>query len=134
VIKPGVKRCTPARSRQLRGQNAYLSGIAAEKIVAQAYRDLGACLLETRWRGQGGEIDMILRHGQEFVFCEVKKARSFDEAIARLSPDQMRRIHHVASEYLGQVPSGQLSDVRFDLAVVDESGQGQIMQSAFSHF
>ena len=131
---PGTNTRTPSRSRQLRGQNAYLSGIAAEKIVAQAYRNIGACLLEKRWRGRGGEIDMILRHGQEIVFCEVKKARSFDEAIARLSPDQMRRIHHAASEYLGQLPSGQLSDVRFDLAVVDEGGQGKIMQSAFSHF
>jgi putative endonuclease len=108
--------------------------MVAEKIVAQAYQSLGACLWEKRWRGQGGEIDMILRHGQEIVFCEVKKARSFDEAIARLSPDQMRRIHHAASEYLGQVPSGQLSEVRFDLALVDECGQVQIIQSAFSHF
>lgn len=125
---------TPARSRQFRGQNAYLSGITAEKIVAQAYQNLGACLLEKRWRGQGGEIDMIFQCGKEIVFCEVKKARSFDEAIARLRPDQMRRIHHAASEYLGQVPSGQLSEVRFDLAVVDESGQVRIMQNAFSHF
>lgn len=125
---------TPARSRQLRGQNAYLSGVVAEKIVARAYQNLGACVWEKRWRGQGGEIDMILRHDQEIVFCEVKKARSFDEAIARLSSDQMQRIHRAASEYLGQVPLGQLSEVRFDLAVVDESGQVQIMQSAFSHF
>ncbi len=77
---------------------------------------------------------MILQHGNEIVFCEVKKARSFDEAIARLRPEQMRRIHRSASEYLGRMPSGQLSEVRFDLAAVDETGKVQIMQNAFSHF
>jgi putative endonuclease len=124
----------PVTSRRRRGKAAYLSGVAAEDIVAKAYRLLGARLLESRWRGQAGEIDMILRHDHEIVFCEVKKARSFDAAIARLRPDQMQRIHVAASEYLAQVPTGQLTEVRFDLAVVDETGQAKIFQNAFGHF
>lgn len=123
-----------SESRRLRGQRAYFSGAAAEKSVTTEYKGLGAQLLEERWRGRGGEIDMIFRHGKEIVFCEVNKARSFDEAIARLRPDQMQRIHNSASEYLGQLASGQLTQVRFDLAVVDEGGQTQIIQNAFSHF
>jgi len=120
--------------RRLRGQTAYLAGLAAESAVERAYQQMGAHVLETRWRGKGGEIDMILQHGAEIVFCEVKKATTFDEAKARLRPLQMQRIHASASEYLAKVQDGQLASVRFDLAAVDGSGQVNIQQSAFSHF
>ena len=121
-------------TRRLRGQTAYLAGLAAENAVERAYQQMGAQTLETRWRGKGGEIDMILQHGTEIVFCEVKKATTFDEGKARLRPQQMQRIHASASEYLAKVQDGQLASVRFDLAVADESGQVTIQQSAFSHF
>jgi putative endonuclease len=120
--------------RQDRGLRSWLAGAAAEKIVALAYDERGVDLLETRWRGQGGEIDLILRHGSEIVFCEVKAARDTQEAIARLRPAQMRRIHAAASEYLGLVPEGQLAQVRFDLAVVDATGRAEILENAFGHF
>lgn len=121
-------------ARRDRGRRAYLSGVSAEKTVAMAYAARGAELLETRWRGQGGEIDLIfLEHGV-YVFCEVKKACSFDAAAERLLPDQMRRIHAAASEYLAFTPRGQLSEVRFDLAVSDDQGRVEIRDGAFSHF
>lgn len=123
----------PAQRRE-RGRRACLSGAAAERLVARAYDRMGADLLETRWRGQGGEIDLIFQDGDVYVFCEVKAARSFDEATTRLRPAQMRRIHAAASEYLARTPSGQLSEVRFDLAVVDGSGSAEIIENAFGHF
>ena len=98
------------------------------------YDRRGVDLLETRWRGRGGEIDLILRDGPELVFCEVKAARTPDDAIMRLRPAQMRRIHAAASEYLGLVPEGQLAQVRFDLAVVDGTGRADIIENAFGHF
>lgn len=123
----------PAAKRR-RGQRAYLSGVSAEEAVARAFDGRGADLMETRWRGEAGEIDLIFLQEGVYVFCEVKKARSFDEAAERLRPEQMRRIHLAASEYLGNTPEGQLSDVRFDLAVVDGRGQVEIREGAFSHF
>ncbi|MHA7850725.1 YraN family protein [Roseovarius sp.] len=121
-------------ARRDRGLRSWLAGAAAEKIVALAYDKRGIDLLETRWRGRGGEIDLILRDGPEIVFCEVKAARSTQEAILRLRPAQMRRIHAAASEYLGRVPEGQLAQVRFDLAVVDGTGRADILENAFGHF
>jgi len=91
-------------------------------------------LLESRWRGKSGEIDLILADGEEIVFAEVKQARTHDAAIASLRPAQMRRIHAAGSEYLAHCPKGQLTDVRFDLAVVDGAGQCNIMEGMFSHF
>ena len=102
-----------ATRRQEKGQRAYLSGQAAEQSVIRAYVARGVAVLHSRWRGQGGEIDLILRDADDYVFCEVKKA---------------------AAEYLGQTPEGQLVLVRFDLAAVDGSGAVEIVENAFGHF
>ncbi|MDA3857338.1 MAG: YraN family protein [Roseovarius sp.] len=123
-----------AKQRQDKGQRAYLSGQAAEQSVIRAYAARGLSVLQSRWRGQGGEIDLILRDAEEYVFCEVKKAATLDLAIARLRPAQARRIVEAASEYLGQTPEGQLASVRFDLAAVDGSGAVEIIENAFGHF
>jgi len=122
------------RTNTHKGAAAYKRGAAAEKTVALEYDRRGVDLLETRWRGQGGEIDLIFLDRGVFVFCEVKAADRFEDAVERLRPDQMRRIHAAASEYLGQTPKGQLSDVRFDLAVVHGPGRVEIMENAFGHF
>ncbi|HEY9038711.1 MAG TPA: YraN family protein [Roseovarius sp.] len=124
----------PAAARRDRGKRAYNSGLAAEERAVALYIAAGLRLLETRWRGKSGEIDLIFADGDEIVFAEVKQARSHDAAIASLRPAQMRRIHAAGSEYLAHCPKGQLSDVRFDLAVVDNAGRCDILEGAFSHF
>lgn len=134
-LEAGVAVAQPLRDRQrARGQGAYLSGFAAEQAVAAAYEARGIDLLETRWRGQAGEVDLVLLDGEEYVFCEVKQAQSFAAAVERLRPAQMRRIHLAASEYIARAPQGQLSAMRFDLAVVDGTGRAEILEGAFSHF
>jgi len=120
--------------RQDRGRRAYLSGRDAEAGVIRVYAAQGVLLLKTRWRGQSGEIDLILRAADTFVFCEVKKAATFDLAMQRLSTRQMQRVCSAASEYLGFTLEGQLAPVRFDLAIVDGAGAVRILQNAFGHF
>ncbi len=124
----------PSDPRRLRGRHAYLSGVSAEDRVARECTRRGWRHLESRWRGVGGEIDLIFQDEDVFVFCEVKKARSFDEAVSRLRPAQIRRICAAAEEYLGNCPNGLLSEVRFDLAVMNETGQVDIIENAFGHF
>ncbi len=128
------KQAQVQAARSSAGLRAYLAGDAAEQGVVRAYEDRNADMLEQRWRGEGGEIDLIVREGDTIVFVEVKKARSFDLAISRLRPAQMMRIHAAASEYLAFVPDGQLSNVRFDLAAVDGTGRIRIIENAFGHF
>ena len=128
-----TKRVT-SPARRDRGKRAYNSGLAAEDRAIALYTAAGLRLLESRWRGKSGEIDLILADGDEIVFAEVKQARTHDAAIASLRPAQMRRIHAAGSEYLAHCPKGQLTDVRFDLAVVDGAGRCSIMEGMFSHF
>ncbi|WP_138935576.1 YraN family protein [Roseovarius arcticus] len=124
----------PAPARRDRGKRAYNSGLAAENRAVALYAAAGLHLLESRWRGKSGEIDLILTDGEKIVFAEVKQARTHDAAIASLRTAQMRRIHAAGSEYLAHCPKGQLTDVRFDLAVVDGAGRCKIMEGLFSHF
>jgi putative endonuclease len=125
---------TPVTRRRVRGQRAYLSGLAAEDIALRGYAARGAQLLTRRWRGTGGEIDLVLWHGESYVFCEVKKAATFDLALNRVRPGQMQRIFNTASEYLGHTPEGQLAPMRFDLALVDVTGELRIVENAFCDF
>jgi len=127
----GVLAATP-RSRA--GRRAWLSGDCAERSVAAEYISGGAEVLARRWRGQGGEIDLILYRDGTYIFCEVKKARSFEEAMTRLQTTQKRRIRAAAEEYLGHVPEGQLADVRFDMALVNGQGVVRVLENAFGHF
>ena len=131
----GAGRTGPSMRPGFRKQvSNYHAGLSAEQAVARVYVDRGARLCETRWRGRCGEIDLILTEGERVVFVEVKKAQSFEAALRSLSERQMMRIHAAASEYLGSAPNGQLSEVRFDLALVDGSGRVKTMENAFGHF
>ena len=114
-----------------RGQRAHLSGRAAEDIAARAYVDRGYCIVARRWRGPGGEIDLILRNGAQLVFAEVKASRTHAEAAARLQPAQMQRIQRSAAHFLAQQPGGALTEARLDVVLVDGQGMAEIMENAF---
>lgn len=133
---PGYHGVTPKPVAPLRerGQRAHLSGLAAEDIALRGYAARGAQVLTRRWRGTGGEIDLVLRDAETYVFCEVKKAATFDLALERVRPGQVQRIFNAASEYLGQTPEGQLAPVRFDLALVDATGDLRILENPFGDF
>lgn len=121
---------TVAEQRTDRGKRAYFSGEAAEAAVARAYADAGYVLIETRWRGIAGEIDLIFGDGAARIFVEVKKSRTFSSASQRLSRKQAQRIFAAAQEYLAHEPSGLLTDVRIDVALMNAAGEVSILHNA----
>lgn len=113
------------------GSVGYHAGLAAEDIVAKDYVARAHGIAARRWRGKAGEIDLIARDGDTVVFVEVKKSRSFTTAAGRLGRPQMDRIVASASEFLAGEPRGQLTDVRFDLAMVNGMGGLKVIENAF---
>ena len=113
------------------GTTSYHAGLAAEEIVAQDYIRRNHAIAARRWRGKSGEIDLIAREGETVVFIEVKKSRSFASAATRLGRRQMDRICASAGEFLAGEPKGQLTDVRFDLAMVNGIGALKVIENAF---
>lgn len=83
-----------------------------------------------RWRGQAGEIDLIMQDGDGVVMVEVKKSRSFARAADRLTQRQIGRLMLAAEEFLGTQPRGSLTNVRFDVALVNAHGEIKVIENA----
>lgn len=116
-----------------RGRTGHHAGAAAEDIVARHYEARSMPVAARRWRGTGGEIDLICRDGDDLVFVEVKKSVSFDRAALGLSARQIERIVATASEFAAAEPRGELTPMRFDLALVDGSGRLRLVENALAH-
>ena len=118
--------------RAIRGKLAYEAGRAAEGSVEQLYMRGGREIIARRWRGAGGEIDLVARDGPEVIFIEVKKSDTHAHAAEHLGRHQMARIYAAASEFLAGEPMGQLTPMRFDVALVDGVGVIEIVENAFA--
>lgn len=116
----------PSLEKQ-RGLANYYAGLAAETSVELDYAANGASILERRWRGKGGEIDLILRDADELVFVEVKKSKSLARAAESLSQRQLARICRAAEEYIGTQKLGSLTPMRIDVALTNETGEVEIL-------
>ncbi|MBQ0804229.1 MULTISPECIES: YraN family protein [unclassified Sulfitobacter] len=117
----------------MQGSVSYHAGQAAENAVARDYIRRGFTLARERWRGKRGEIDLIMRDGPDLVFVEVKKSTSFEQAALRITRRQIDRILGSAEEFIANEPNGSLTNLRFDVALVDETGQLRIVENAFGH-
>lgn len=118
-------------NRAARARRNYESGLAAENRISTDYERRGFPIERRRWRGKGGEIDLIFRDGAGLVFVEVKQSKTFDDAIAHLGPRQVARLYAAAEEFVADEPLGSLTDVRFDVALVNQQGQFKILENAF---
>ncbi len=119
-------------ARQARGAMGYARGLAAEVQVEQVYLRRGARCLERRWRGSGGEIDLIFALDEDVVFVEVKASRTHAQAAAHLSPRQAARLMQSAEAFLGTLPRGTLTPMRIDVALVDAQGRIEILENALT--
>ena len=126
VVEPKVRAQFHAR-----GQMAYHAGAAAEQSVRLQYQRQGAQFLFGRWRGGGGEIDLIMQDGDELAFIEVKQARTHAIAVERITARQCARIRSSATAFLATLPDGQQRFCRFDVALVDQYGQVELIRSAW---
>lgn len=121
-----------SQDRHDMGRTGYLSGMAAEDRVEREYARRGYPAIARRWRGRAGEVDLVLRDGDGLVFVEVKKSRSFARAVERLTARQIGRLTQAAEEFVGTQPLGSLTDVRFDVVLVDGSGQLRVIENALA--
>ena len=129
-----LERPMNVTAKQQRGQTSYHAGIAAEETAARHYQRSGKTILQQRYRGRAGEVDLIVRDADELVFVEVKKSKKHGQAAQRLSRRQMDRICRTALEYVGSEPKGLLTPMRFDVALVDQYGAIDVIENAFGGY
>jgi putative endonuclease len=94
-------------------------GDYGERLAARYLEAAGLVVLERNWRCPGGEVDLILRDGDDVVFCEVKTRRSerFGAAAEAVSPAKVRRLRRLAARWLAE-SSVRAREVRFDVVAV----------------
>lgn len=118
-------------ARQLRGQQNYHAGTSGEGAVQRVYEDRGDQLLAIRWRGGGGELDLVFENASGLIFVEVKTARTHDLAAQRVQPAQVDRIFRAATIFAEHHTGGAIVDMRFDAALVNSTGEVHILENAF---
>ena len=95
-----------------------------EARAAAHYRAIGFEILDRNWRSPlralPGELDLVLRRGDQIVFCEVKARRTagFGGAAHAVDHVKQARIRALAEAWLAANRLGHL-DVRFDVIAID---------------
>ena len=114
------------------GSVSYHAGLSAEDQVSHHYTRSGHVVVGRRWRGQGGEIDVIAQRDGDTIFIEVKKSATHAQAAASLRSRQIQRLFDCAGEFMGTLPDGLNASVRFDVALVDAQGRIDVIENALS--
>jgi putative endonuclease len=100
-------------------------GAYGERVAARHLRDQGLVVLDRNWRCPDGELDLVLRDGNDLVFCEVKTRRGegFGPPAAAVTPDKVRRVRRLAAAWLEQT-GVRPRVMRFDVVEVLPQRQG----------
>jgi putative endonuclease len=94
-------------------------GARGERLAAQWYEANGYAVVARNWRCEIGEIDLIVRRGDELVVAEVKTRVSdrFGAPSEAVGFAKQRKLRQLAIVFLEQ--SGErCDDIRFDVVAI----------------
>lgn len=108
-------------------------GTTAEIAASLFLKKRGLLLLEKNYRSFCGELDLIMRDGDEIVFIEVRlrKNAAFGSGIESVSKAKQSKLIKTGLLYLQK--KGWLDRVscRFDVIGIDENNNLEWIQNAF---
>ena len=101
-----------------------MRGLAAEERACRHLEEAGMTVVARNFRAQGGEIDVVARKGDRLAFVEVRSREdaAFGSPEETVDLRKRRRIVAAAKEYLAAVPPASWREARFDVVVVEGSG------------
>ena len=112
--------------------STYQKGLWAEIFVAVIYLVHGYRLLAMRYKTGVGEIDLVLRKGENVIFAEVKARQSLDGALESLTPQMKHRISKAALHFIAANPRIAAFDMRFDFWAVRDLSTWRWMKNAWA--
>ncbi|BBH64343.1 UPF0102 protein [Actinoplanes sp. OR16] len=94
-------------------------GAYGERLAARHLQESGLVLLDRNWRCPEGEVDLILRDGDDVVFCEVKTRRTatFGPPAAAVGRRKVRKLRQLAGRWLAETGI-RPREIRFDVVEV----------------
>ena len=117
-------------------ENTKKIGDRFEEIACQYLQQKGYILVQRRYRRAGGEIDLICRDGEDYVFCEVKarRNRNFGAPEEFVDAKKQEKLIQTAQNYMAEKAIFKVG--RFDIIAIDiaENNNHQInhIVNAFS--
>lgn len=104
-------------------------GRAGEALAAERLAGLGYALVERNYRCPAGELDLVARHGETWVFVEVRTRRGRSLGTPEESLTARKRRHLVAAcqSYL-QAHALEAVAWRIDLVAVELTPAGQLLR------
>lgn len=110
------------------------AGQAAEDLALTFLQSQGLTLIARNQLFRGGELDLIMRDGQQLVFVEVRQRTNarFGGALASVHWQKQRRIIHASRCWLLKTGWKTLPACRFDVVGLDANGQISWINAAFS--
>ena len=122
-----ARRATPAERVGARRK----LGVDGEDRAAAWYEARGYEVVARNWRCRDGELDLVVRSGRRYVFCEVKARSSlaFGSPLEAVTALKRRRIRLLASRWLGEA-GVRPQEIRFDVVGILD-GELEVVERAF---
>ena len=94
-------------------------GTSGEDAAAAWYESKGYEVVARNWRCRDGELDLVVRDGRTYVFCEVKKRTTdaFGVPAEAVTHAKRTRIRHLAARWLSEA-SSPAREIRFDVVAI----------------
>jgi len=107
-------------------------GQRGEDAVAAWYESQGYEIVVRNWRCREGELDLVVRDGRTFVFCEVKTRTTdaFGAPVEAITRTKQMRLRRLAAKWLEDDAPLRPTDIRFDVASV-LAGEIEVLEGAF---
>lgn len=99
-------------------KRAERKGRMAEHLCALRLRLKGYSILEKRYRGRPGEIDLIAKRGNVLAFVEVKARDTAAGALESVTPKNRQRVTNAATAFIIGNPGLAGHFLRFDVMYV----------------
>lgn len=108
-------------------RNTTSRGLWAENLAFRHLRKQGLRPVTRNYACKGGEIDLIMRQGDIFVFVEVRYRRdeSYGTALESIDWRKQQRILHCARLFQQANKRVARSLCRFDIIVIGENAEGK---------
>lgn len=110
-------------------------GEQAERRALEFLVDEGLTPLTRNFHSRGGEIDLVMLHGDCLVFIEVRFRSSsrFANPELTVDPRKQRKILRTAAMFIATKPAHARHSVRFDVVAITAGDSGGIrwIQDAF---
>lgn len=109
----------------------YQIGIDAEDVAKNHLMKLGYEIIGMRMKTKVGEIDIIAKKDNGYIFCEVKTRKNQYDAFFTISSKQQQRIINAAEIFIAE-RNLEYYDIRFDVIIIHSAKVISHIENAFA--